>query len=63
MNLSAGGVVGIIVGIAAAAVLAGAMYAVYLNRRRKPISRSSTVETRWSNLPSKTAFPPENRRH
>jgi hypothetical protein len=63
MNLSAGGVVGIIVGIAAAAVLAGAVYAVYLNRRRKPISRSSTVETRWTNLPSKTVFPPENRRH
>ena len=65
MNLSAGGVVGIVVGIAAAAVLAGGMYAVYLNRRRKPISRSSSVstETRWSNLPGKTIYPPEARRH
>ena len=65
MNLSAGGVVGIVFGIAAAAILVGAVYAVYLNRRRKPISRSSvvTTETRWTNLPSKTTFPPENRRH
>lgn len=65
LNLSAGGVVGIVVGIAAAAVLAGGLYAVYLNRRRKPISRSSSVstETRWSNLPGKTVYPPEARRH
>lgn len=65
MNLSAGGVVGIVVGIAAAAVLAGGMYSVYLNPRRKPISRSSSVstETRWSNLPGKTVYPPEARRH
>jgi hypothetical protein len=65
MNLSAGGVVGIVFGIAAAAVLAGAVYAIYLNRRRKPVSRSSVVSTNahWMNLPSKTVFPPENRRH
>jgi hypothetical protein len=65
MDLSAGGVVGIVFGIAAAAVLAGGMYAVYLNRRRKPVSRSSVVSTKahWMNLPSKTVFPPENRRH
>jgi hypothetical protein len=65
MNLSAGGIIGIVVGIAAAAILAGGMYAIYLNRRRKPISRSSVVstETRWSNLPAKKAFTPETRRH
>lgn len=65
LNLSAGGVVGIVVGIAAAAMLAAGLYTVYLNRRRKPISRSSSVstETRWSNLPGKTIYPPEARRH
>jgi hypothetical protein len=65
LNITAGGIVGIVLGVTAAAMLAAGAYMVYLNRRRKPISRSSVVstETRWSNLPGKNGFVPEPRRH
>jgi len=65
LNLSAGGIVGIALGLTAATLLAAGAYSIYLNRRKRPISRSSIVvtETRWSSLPKKATFSPETRRH
>jgi len=65
MNISSGGIVGIIMGIVAASVLVAVAYSFYLNRRRRPISRSAAVvtETKWATLPNKTTYPPEARRH
>ena len=65
VNITSGGIVGIVLGVSAAAMLAAGAYTIYLNSRKRPITRSSVVmtETRWSNLAGKNGFAPESRRH